>query len=216
MFVAQYQAQKLNIWSTEWGGGTGTSKDKHGTGIIVAGCPTVFTLMPGGEYDTFYQLLRGGWQPGAKTIVHHTSYQFPDDNCLAKCQALESEVHANDGQYIFNGGVQFDIKGAKVVRTYDYGLGKWIPTTIPATDALLAGSKVLDAVWVYDLVDASSVKTITWRGLLLNGTWIPLGITRNAVQKAGTPCTNFAWQIDCTATITPNTILIPAIDITIT
>lgn len=208
-YAGQYNAQKLTNWTSEWGGGT-LPRPQHGEAKITPGMAVVFH--PGGPWDTFYQLQRMAAQNEATEVVYHTSYVFPTEASLALCQALEFEIQRNDGQRILNGGVQFDLKDSGMVRTYDFIAGKWVPTSLKVNPAWLANAGVLDVVCVYDL----AISAITWRGLKINGTWNPLGISRAAKLEVQTPYLNYAFQYDCTAQPEANMLLLPGIDITVT
>jgi hypothetical protein len=209
-----YNAQCLTDWTSEWGGGS-LPKAKHGTAVITPGIgasPLGVEMRPGGAWDTFYQLQRTPAQNAAASVVYHISYQIPNASDLASCQALEFEIQRNDGQHLLNGGVQFDLKDTKKVRTYDFSAGHWVATPIPCDDSLLIGGAILDVVCVYDLLPQS----ITFRGLQINGQWNQLGITRPAVAKPQSAYLNYAFQFDFTANHNPAVLLIPEIDITVT
>lgn len=208
-YAGQFNAQTLANWTSEWGGGS-LPKPQHGAASLTPGLSC--RLTPGGPWDTFYQLQRMPAQNFAKTVTYHIVYQLPNPSDLASCQALEFEIQRNDGHTILNGGVQFDLKDTKLVRTYDFSVGKWVPTSIPCEDALLEGGKVLDVVCVYDLVP----QAITFRGLQINGLWQALGITRPGVAKSQVPYLNYAFQYDFTASTQAAKLLIPGADTVVT
>lgn len=208
-YAGQFNAQNLGNWTSEWGGGT-LPKAQHGTAKITPGLS--IRMQPGGPWDTFYQLQRMPQQNAATTVTYRLVYQFPTDSDLALCQALEFEIQRNDGQRLLNGGVQFDLKGSKYVRTYDYAAGHWVPTGIKCDASWMAAGQPLEVVCVYDLTPS----TITWRGLEINGTWNELGITRNASAHPQNPYLNYAFQYDFTSKTQAATLLMPAIDIVVT
>ena len=207
-YAGQFNAQTLSSWTSVWGGG-GLPKDKHGTAVISPGMSVRMT--PGGPWDTFYQLQRMPAQNASQTVTYHVAYRVSDTD-LAACQALEFEIQRNDGHTILNGGVQFDLKDTRKVRTYDFGVGHWIATDIPCNDSLLSGGKLLDVVAVYDLMPSA----ITFRGLQINGLWAALGIIRPGVAKQQSPYLNYATQFDFTSAVQVATMQNPCIDIVVT
>ncbi len=207
-YTGQFNAQTLTDWTSEWGGGS-LPKAQHGTALITPGMSVRMT--PGGPWDTFYQLQRMEPQNDATQSIFHVVYKVSASD-LPACQAVEGEIFKNDGQFVIDGGFQYDIKGTKRFRTYDYAASKWVATTIPCDDSLLSDGKPLDSVVVYDLTP----QTITYRGVQINGTWIPLGITRPAVHKPGHACFNYATQFDFTKLTNVATMLNPCVDITVT
>lgn len=208
MYQGQFNAQTLTNWTSQWGGGSWPHQH-HGTALITPGMSVRMT--PGGPYDTFYQLQRMAAVPWAKTATYHVAYKVADAD-LPACQALEGEIQRNDGSMILNGGFQFDLKGSKRFRTYDFVAGQWVQTAISCDDSLLAGGHLLDVVVVYDFTPS----TITYRGVQINGLWAQLDITRPGKPASEHPYLNYATQWDFTAHNQVATMLNPCIDINVT
>lgn len=207
-YTGQFDAQNLTNWESMWGGGS-LPAGSHGKAVITPGMSIQMT--PGGAWDTFYQLQRMPAQNAAQEVTYRVSYKVSDAD-LPTCQAVEGEVQRNDGQLILNGGFQCDFRKHKAFCTYDFNVGDWVPTGIPVSIAMLAGGKTLTVVMVYDLTPRS----ITFRGVQLNGQWNALGITRAGKAMAQLPYLNYATQYDFTSTAQPATLLTPSIDIVVT
>lgn len=187
--------QKLTTWIQPGNVGNtgGISNIPHGAFMMTPGSPATFSANGAVPYDNgyFYADLPGEWS-GVSLFSYRFKMRFPKMSDYEACQAFEFELQQNAGSRIYNMAYQFDFKGSKLVRTFDYTTSVWFPTSI-STDCI-GQENTIEALFVRDTVE----QTTTHVGIRINGTFYPVGFRRPSTPKVESDYVHCAIQLDST------------------
>lgn len=161
--------------------------------------PITFELDPGGApYMDAYWYLQLGPQSIQRDIWYDLTVKFPTAADFSHCQGVEDETDRIANQWHFDTGIQADFSRG-IWRTFDLPTEKWVNSkyALPTQQNWLNGVNVVSICSVVAPNLLGFGGGIRYEGLLVDGTWLPLGIFSKAVKVPGKPdhC-NMAFQAD--------------------
>lgn len=147
----------------------------------------------------WYRVVPGDWAT-ATYFEYSLTTVFPTAQDLAACQAFEFELQQSLAGRIYNMAWQFDLRGSKLARTFDYNKTAWVGTGVPVT-ALNLAPGASNAVRARFLRQAG---LLTHLSITLNGVEYPVNVTRPGTARASEPeYLHAAFQLDSASPAMP-------------
>jgi hypothetical protein len=153
----------------------------------------------GQPWDTFYWYTRRFLStPRYESYTYNGQFHIADPQ---NWEAIETDMEeVNDTHDAIDLGSQYRIgSGQPVFHIWDYNK-KWVP--VPSVK-LTADMFTKPVVFSLRATADWTALTMTVDGLLLNGTWYPIGMATGTTKKPGASYGNFAWQFDSKGTGLP-------------
>lgn len=179
----------------------------NGNFTVSYGNPALFSADPAFAYNNgyFYRDIKGSWN-NMTYFAYRMQIMFPTSEDLASSQAIEFELQQNVGGKIYNMAYQFDFKGSRLVRTFDYTTSRWIATAIPVT-----ALKLTPGVW--NSIEATferdpDASTMTHIAIVINGVTYPVNVTRPATPRVEKDYVHAAFQLDSSSPARPYAVLV--------